>query len=131
MEIIMQTSNFGFCQYFRLTVAGLLTALCLNAAHGQAQPDGAPGGGKPAPSPLPATTPAEIIKPVPLSELKSPDAVFDKLDRGQRGYVTRQETNDLIGFGDAFQAVDSTGSGKLTRAQFRKAWALYQQAAKK
>ena len=36
----------------------------------------------------------------------------------------------LIGFGEAFRAVDTKGSGKLTRAQFRTAWALYKAANK-
>jgi len=120
-----------FCQNFVLTVSVLLAAMGLIVAHGQAQPDGLPGTGKPAVSPLPSTTPPEIIKPVPLSELKSADAVFNELDHGQRGYVTGQETKDLIGFGDAFRTVDTTGSGKLTRAQFRKAWALYKDGVKK
>ena len=114
-----------FCLNFMLTVALLLAALGLNGAYGQTRPDAAPDAGKP------AVSPPEIIKPVPLSELKSADAVFDKLDLNQRGYVTRQETKDLIGFGDAFRAVDTKGSGKLTRAQFRQAWALYQQAVNK
>lgn len=127
----MKTRNFNFCQKFRLTVAIMLAALNWNGAHGQTQPDRAPGAGKPTASPLPSTTPPEIIKPVPLSELKSADAVFNKLDSSQRGFITRQETEDLIGFGDAFQAVDTKGSGKLTRAEFRKAWALYQQAVTK
>ena len=128
----MKKKTCVFCQNFVLTVAVLLAALGLNGAHGEAQPDEAPGIEKPKrASPLPPTTPPEIIKPVPLSELKSADAVFTKLDSGQRGYVTRRETKDLIGFGDAFEAVDSKGSGKLTRAQFRKAWALYRQAANK
>lgn len=113
-----------------MVIAVLLAAPGLNAA-GDVQPGGVPDTGKPAVSPLPATTPPEIIKPVPLSELKSADSVFTELDHGQRGYVTRQETKDLIGFGDAFRAVDTTGSGKLTRAQFRKAWALYKEGGKK
>lgn len=100
-----------------LLTAAVWLAAGFNAAHGEA----------PAPaSPLPATTPPEIIKPAPPGELKSADAVFDELDVGRRGYVTRQDTEDLIGFGEAFRAVDTQGSGRLTRAQFAKAWKLYQ-----
>jgi len=105
--------------------AAMLTTLGLNVVHGEAQPDGAPGTGKAAVSPLPLTTPPEIIKPVVPSELKDADIVFNEIDLSGRGYVTRQETKDLIGFDEAFRAVDTKGSGKLTRAQFRKAWALY------
>lgn len=121
----MKSKTCVFCQNSGLTVAALLAALGFNIAHGEAQPEGAPDAGKPAVSPLPATMPPEIIKPVPLSELKSADAVFNKLDPGRRGYVTRQQTKDLIGFGDAFRAVDTKGSGKLTRPQFRQAWGIY------
>jgi len=127
----MERKICGLCPNFVLTAAIALAALGLNGAHGEVQPNGAPGAGKPAESPLPSTTPPEIIKPVPLSDLKSADAVFNELDVSRRGYVTPQETKDLIGFGDAFRAVDTKGAGKLTREQFRKAWALYQQAVKK
>ena len=97
-----------------LTAGVVLTALVSNGAHGQ----------------QPATTPPEIVKPVPLGELKSADAVFNELDLAGRGYVTREDTKELIGFGEAFLAVDTKGSGKLTRKQFRKAWALYNAANK-
>lgn len=127
----MKTKTGGFCPNLVLTVAIALAAVGCNAAQGEAPPDGSPGAGKPAVSPLPATTPPEIIKPVPLSDLKSADAVFKQLDHKRRGYVTRHETKDLIGFEDAFRAVDRTGSGRLTPAQFRKAWALYKESANK
>jgi len=115
------------CSWYRSLAlsAVLLTALNVHGAEGGAPPGDMPDAGKPAASPLPATTPPEIIKPVLPSELKSADAVFDELDVGRRGYVTRQDTKDLLGFGDAFRAVDSRRSGKLTRAQFRQAWAIY------
>jgi len=127
----MKRKTCVFCKNIVLTVAVLLATLGLYGAHGGAQPDGVPGAGNPTVSPLPPTTPPEIMKPVQPSELKSADAVFNELDVSQRGYVTRQETKDLVGFGNAFRAVDTQGSGKLTRAQFRKAWELYQQAVKK
>lgn len=118
MESIMNT-----CILYRnlaLTAAALLAAVNLHGA-----PTEAPGSEQPAASPLPPTTPPEIIKPVLPGDLKSADAVFDKLDIGHRGYLTPEDTKDLLGFGEAFKAVDSQGSGKLTRAQFRKAWAIY------
>lgn len=113
------------CRTLALTAALVLAALNLHGAPTEAPPGGTPGTEKPAASPLPPTTPPEIIKPVMPRELKSADAVFDKLDVGGRGYVTPEDTKDLVGFGKAFRAVDSKGRGKLTRAQFRKAWERY------
>lgn len=125
----MKKTTCILCRNLVLTAA-VLTTLGLNGVHGETPPDGAPGAEKPAVSPLPSTTPPEIIKPAQMSELMSADAVFNELDLSRRGYVTRQETKDLIGFGEAFRAVDTKGSGKLTRAQFRTAWALYKAANK-
>lgn len=114
------------CRNLALTAAAVLAALNLDGAPARAQPGATPEAGKPAgASPLPPATPPEIMMPGMPSDLKSADAVFAKLDVGGRGYVTRQDTKDLLGFGEAFQAVDTQGSGKLTRAQFRKAWAIY------
>jgi hypothetical protein len=90
-----------------------------------AQGSGAPVG-PPAVSPLSPTAPPEIVKPaVPPSEVNNADAVFRKLDASNRGYVTPEDTKDLIGFGAAFKAADTGRSGKLTLAQFKKAWAIY------
>ncbi|HSG23189.1 MAG TPA: hypothetical protein VLA64_09560 [Azonexus sp.] len=108
-----------------MVAAALFATLGINAVHGEAQSGGTSEVGKPAVSPLPPTTPPEIIKPVLPSDLKNADAVFNEIDVSGRGYVTRRETKDLIGFDEAFRAVDTKGSGKLTREQFRKAWALY------
>lgn len=116
----MKMASCDLCRHRAFIAAALLAALNLNGALGQTQQGGMPGAGKTGPSPLP-----EIVKPVLPSDLKSADAVFDELDAGGRGYVTREDTKDLLGFGEAFRAVDRQGSGKLTRAQFRKAWALY------
>lgn len=121
----MSMRYYILCRNLALTAAMLFAALSFNGTLGETLQEGTPVAEKPTASPLPSTTPPEIIKPVPLSDLKSADAVFNKLDARQRGYVTREETKDLIGFGDAFRAVDSKGSGQLTRAQFRKAWAIY------
>jgi hypothetical protein len=76
-------------------------------------------------SPLPATTPPEVYKPASPDELANADKVFDKLDADRRGYVTREDTKDLLGFEDVFIDIDKADSGKLTREQFRKAWAIY------
>jgi len=116
----------GTSWYRNLALAAvLLAALTGHGADGGAPPGDMPDAGKAAASPLPPTTPPEIIKPALPSDLKNADAVFDELDVGRRGYVTRHDTKDLLGFGDAFRAVDRQRSGKLTRAQFRRAWAIY------
>jgi hypothetical protein len=91
----------------------------------RAQGSGAPVG-PPAVSPLSPTAPPDLVKPaVPPSEINNADAVFRKLDAGKRGYVTPDDTKDLIGFEDAFKAVDTQRSGRLTQAQFKKAWDIY------
>lgn len=120
MVDIMKKASWNLSRNLALAAAALLVAPNLPGADG-----GVPDTEKPAASPLPATTPPEIIKPALPSDLKSADAVFDELDVGRRGYVTHADTKDLLGFGDAFRAVDSRRSGQLTRAQFRKAWAIY------
>lgn len=106
----------------------LVLAIAASAGNALAQGTGTPTGpasGSPL-SPLAPTAPPEIIKPgVPPSEVNNPEAIFRKLDVGKRGYVTLAETKDLIGFADAFRAADSQGSGQLTLAQFKKAWAIY------
>ncbi|HSG22039.1 MAG TPA: hypothetical protein VLA64_03685 [Azonexus sp.] len=113
------------CRNLVWTAAALFAAIGLNGAQG-----GMPGVEQPVASPLPSTTPPEIIKPAQPSALKDADAVFNELDLSRRGYVTLQETKDLIGFGEAFRAVDTKGSGKLTRAQFHTAWAPYKSVNK-
>lgn len=107
-------------QQARLRAAPLLfAALALSAAVGLAQD------GPAAISPTPPAAPPELVKPVLPSELQRAESVFRKLDVAQRGYVTLDDTKDLIGFEAAFRSADGTDSGKLSLAQFRKAWANY------
>lgn len=117
------------CQKLLWLTLTVLVAPGLNAATSGmpeklAQGAGAPTG-PPVVSPGSPTAPPEIIKPALPSELENADSVFKKLDVDKRGYVTLDETKDLIGFEDAFKAVDDKDSGKLTPAQFRKAWSIY------
>lgn len=123
--IMMKNMTYTLCRNMALTATIVFAALNLNGAHGQMPSDDSPVA-----SPLPTRTPPEIIKPVLPGELENADAVFNELDLAGRGYVTRQDTKELIGFGEAFLAVDSKGSGRLTREQFRKAWALYKSTNK-
>ncbi|MEF8701402.1 MAG: EF-hand domain-containing protein [Candidatus Accumulibacter sp. UW20] len=83
-----------------------------------------PAGASPG-SPMLPTVPPEVVKPVLPSDFKDAEVVFRKLDVADRGYVTRQDTKDLIGFETAFRTVDTQGSGRLTRAQFGQAWSIY------
>lgn len=128
----MEHTTYVRCQKLLWTALLLLGALTLglNESGGGVQGRLAQGAGEPAAppatSPLPPTTPPELVKPaVPLSKIDSPEAIFRKLDVGQRGYVSLEDTKDLIGFKDAFMAVDTRNSGQLTLAQFKKAWSIY------
>jgi len=116
------------CKASLVRLAALALALgtgALSVHEAWAQGSGAPVG-PPAVSPSSPTAPPELVKPaVPPSEINNADAVFRKLDAGKRGYVTLEDTKDLIGFEDAFKAVDTQRSGKLTLTQFKKAWAIY------
>jgi hypothetical protein len=109
-----------------------LAALALGLAGGGVGTSWAQGSGAPvgpaAVSPLSPSAPPEIVKPaVPPSEINNAEAVFRKLDAGKRGYVTPEDTKDLIGFDDAFRAADTQRSGRLTLTQFKKAWAIYKE----
>ena len=109
-----------------------LAALALGLAGGGmgigwAQGSGAPVG-PPAISPLSPTAPPELVRPaVAPSESNNAAAVFRNLDAGKRGYVTPEDTKDLIGFEGAFKAADTQRSGRLTLTQFKKAWAIYKE----
>lgn len=104
-----------------LFVFGIFLAGGVAIESGTAQVPAQPPGSPSAPS-----TPPELFKPdLPPSEINNADSVFRKLDVANRGYVTLEDTTDLLGFEEAFRAADSAGSGKLTPAQFRKAWSIY------
>ncbi len=126
--------NTTYVRYQKLLWTALLLLGALTLGLGES--GGGVGGGlaqgagestsPPATSPLPPTTPPELVKPaLPLSEIDSAEAVFRKLDVTKRGYVSLEDTKDLLGFKDAFSAADTRNSGKLTLAQFKKAWSIY------
>ncbi len=52
-----------------------------------------------------------------------PDSAFRKLDATNRGYVTPEETHGLSGFD--FQKYDANHDGRLSEAEFQRAWAGY------
>jgi hypothetical protein len=113
------------------SMLALFGLLMVNSAGGDERKVPAQGADTPASapseSPLPSTVPPEIIKPVAPKKLESAESVFRELDVNKRGYVTREDTKDLLGFEDAFRAVDKRNSGRLTLNQFRRAWSIYKQ----
>jgi len=72
-----------------------------------------------------AAPPAEIVKPITPSKSEIADSAFKKLDVTNKGYVDREDVRGLDGFDAAFVAADTGHTGKLTNAQFKKAWAVY------
>lgn len=60
------------------------------------------------------------------SKSDSPDVVYKSIDRDNRGYVLRSETESIKGFDSAFDKTDTNHTGRLTREQFNSAWTVYQ-----
>jgi hypothetical protein len=69
--------------------------------------------------------PATDTKGAAPSKAESPDMAFKKLDMGGKGYVSKEDTHALSGFDKAFQDNDANHDGKLTQAEFNKAWTEY------
>jgi hypothetical protein len=64
-------------------------------------------------------------KPIIPSKAELPDAAFKKLDAGGKGYVSKEDVRELSGFDKSFELADANKDGKLSPAEFRKAWANY------
>jgi hypothetical protein len=64
-------------------------------------------------------------KPIIPSKAELPDAAFKKLDAEAKGYVSKEDVSELNGFEQAFQQADVNKDGKLSPAEFDKAWAYY------
>ena len=69
--------------------------------------------------------PAGEGKAAAPSKAESPDMAFKKLDMGGKGYVTKDDARSMSGFDKAFQDNDANHDGKLTQAEFKKAWSEY------
>ena len=67
----------------------------------------------------------DLGKAVAPSKSETPDAAFKKLDVGNKGYVTAEDTKVLENFDAAFNTADTKHTGKLNLAQFKKAWSSY------
>ena len=56
------------------------------------------------------------------SKTETADAAFKKLDASGKGYVSMNDAKAVPGFDKSFQANDADHDGKLTLAEFKKAW---------
>lgn len=121
-------------------VLGLVMLAAAPWANAQTASKG--GGTRPA-DPMPATG-ADASQPHPTdrvggaisgglprmsgitpSRAELPASAFTKLDARQRGYVTREDVQQLDGFDAAFRAGDQNGDGRLNPAEFNTAWGIY------
>ncbi len=72
-----------------------------------------------------AAAPAEVVAPITPAKAEMADSAFKKLDISNKGYVTHDDVRGLDGFDRVFDLADPQRTGKLTLAQFKKAWQLY------
>ena len=69
-----------------------------------------------------AMAPATGARMAAPSKAETADAAFKKLDATAKGYVTKDDAKSLSGFDKAFQDNDANHDGRLTSAEFAKAW---------
>jgi hypothetical protein len=50
---------------------------------------------------------------------------YGTLNRGNAGYLTRDDLRQLEGFETSFQQADQNGDGRLNPAEFNTAWSMY------
>jgi EF hand len=91
-------------------------------ADGTAQPGKAMAPAEGTAQPGKTMAPAEGTKIAAPSKAETADAAFKKLDASGKGYVTADDAKALPGFDKSFQANDANHDGKLTLAEFKKAW---------
>jgi Ca2+-binding EF-hand superfamily protein len=72
-----------------------------------------------------ATGAAADTKPMTPSKAETADSAFKKLDPAGRGYVSRQDVQQLSGFDPVFVQNDANRDGRLSSGEFQKAWTLY------
>lgn len=69
-----------------------------------------------------AMAPATGARMAAPSKAETADGAFKKLDATAKGYVTKDDAKSLSGFDKAFQDNDANHDGRLTSAEFAKAW---------
>lgn len=99
--------------------SSLLAAILLGAGVGTALAADYPTAPKPAGQ---AMAPAAGAKMAAPSKAEPAAAAFRKLDASAKGYVTKDDAKSLSGFDKAFQDNDANHDGKLSSAEFAKAW---------
>ncbi len=77
---------------------------------------------KPAQDTGKSMAPATGARTAAPSKAETSDAAFRKLDSAGKGYVTKDDAKSLAGFDKAFQDNDANHDGRLTAAEFAKAW---------
>lgn len=82
-----------------------------------------PAAQQPAPMAQQPATTGE--KPVIPSKSETADSAFKKLDAGAKGHVAKNDTDRLSGFEVAFEQADTNKDGRLTQAEFARAWTVY------
>jgi hypothetical protein len=78
--------------------------------------------------PLTVSPAPSDVKPIPPSRSELPDAAFKKLDAAGKGYVSRDDAQQLEGFGAAFDRADANHDGRLDQDEFKRAWTMYARA---
>lgn len=97
--------------------SSLLAAILLGAGVGTAFAADYPAA--PAGQAMAPATGARMAAP---SKAEPAAAAFRKLDASAKGYVTKDDAKSLSGFDKAFQDNDANHDGKLSSAEFAKAW---------
>lgn len=75
-------------------------------------------------APPESTDPAELPNVVP-SKVENADSAFAKLDIGKKGFLSREDAKVLSGFDKPFRSNDQNQDGRLTPAEFMRAWETY------
>lgn len=79
--------------------------------------------------PAAADPSASVPRPIPPSKSELVDSAFKKLAQG-KDYVAKEDAMVLDNFAPIFESADTNHDGKLSFAEFRKAWTAYTQNEK-
>jgi len=93
-----------------LLIVGLFTFSCVATAADMTE--------------IPPVDSTELPNVVP-SKFEIAESAFSKLDRGQKGFVSKEDVQVLPDFKKLFPKVDADHDGKLSREEFKAAWYVY------